>query len=381
MTPTRPLAAATRLAHAGGAVGTSGAVVPGIEPATTFARKEDYDLVDAELSYQRDNAVNWRQVEQLLAALEGAFDSRLFASGLAASTVLFQCLSPGDRVAVPDIMYHGLRHWLTDFGARWGVGISTWRAGDLDALAQAAEGAALVWVETPANPTWEITDIAAAADIAHRAGALCVVDATVSTPLLTRPLAMGADFVVHSATKYLNGHSDVLGGVVSAAADGDTWRRLAALRTGGGAVPGPFEAWLLLRGLRTLHVRLERCCANAMALAEHFEGHPAIETVRYPGLASHPGHAVAARQMHGGFGGMMSLLVRGDAAAARRVAGATRVFRPATSLGGVESLIEHRATVEGPDSPIPGNLLRLSVGIEAIDDLVADLETALADIR
>ncbi len=373
------LAPDTRLAHAGGTRSADGGVVPSIGVSTTFARDADYTLPTGVASYLRSGAANWRDVETLVAALEGGFDARLFSSGLAASTVLFQALAPGDHVVVPDVMYHGLRDWLRDFCARWGVAWATYRAGDIDSLSGAMEDGRtkLVWVETPANPTWEVTDIAAAADITHRAGAMCAVDSTVATPLLTRPLELGADFVVHSATKSLNGHSDVLAGLVVAARDSDTWRRVGELRTGGGAVAGPFESWLLLRGLRTLHLRVERACRNAAGLAAFLDSHPRVSKVLYPGLESHPGHAVAARQMKGGFGSMLSILVEGDAATAKRVAGATRVFVPATSLGGVESLVEHRATVEGPHSPVPPNLLRLSVGIEAVGDLVEDIDRAL----
>ena len=370
---------ATRLAHAGGARGASGGIVPDIGLSTTFARDADYALMPGTQSYVRAGTGGWRDVETLMTELEGGVDARLFASGLAASTVLFQALAPGDGVVVPDIMYHGLRDWLSDFCKRWGVPCETYRAGDLASLDAAVRvrPTRLVWVETPANPTWDVTDIAAAADIAHRAGAWCAVDSTVATPILTRPLALGADFVVHSATKSLNGHSDVLAGIVVAGQDGEYWQRVGELRTGNGAVAGAFEAWLLLRGLRTLHLRVASACDNAATLAAFLDRHPRVRRVLYPGLESHPGHPVAARQMQGGFGAMLSILVDGEADTARRVAGATRVFVPATSLGGVESLIEHRASVEGPNSPVPGNLLRLSVGIEAIDDLVGDLDRAL----
>lgn len=371
--------AATLLAHAGGVDGPYGGIVPAISPGTTFVRDQGYELEDEGYSYSRSGTPNWGMVERLLTELEGGFDSRLFSSGVAAAAVMFQTLSPGDRVVVPDAMYHGLRDWLDGFCGNWGIGIARYRAGDADSLRSCVAAAAtrIVWVETPSNPTWEVTDIALAASIAHESGALCVVDSTVATPLITRPLDLGADFVVHSATKYLNGHSDVLGGVVVAARDCETWRKLVYLRTGGGAVAGAFEAWLLLRGLRTLDVRLERAVSNAGALAAFLDGHPGVERVLYPGLASHPGHEIACRQMRGGFGAMLSLLVDGDDIRARHVAASTRVFRPATSLGGVESLIEHRASIEGPNSPVPRNLLRLSVGIESARDLIDDIDQAL----
>ncbi|HET9762076.1 MAG TPA: PLP-dependent transferase, partial [Casimicrobiaceae bacterium] len=229
----------------------------------------------------------------------------------------------------------------------------------------------------PANPTWEITDIAAAAAVAREVGATVCVDSTVATPLLTRPLQLGAHVVMHSATKYLNGHSDVIGGALVTAADDVLWQRIRYVRAAGGSVLGPFEASLLLRGMRTLHVRLRAACANALAIAERFNGHPKLSHVLYPGLATHPGHAVAARQMHGGFGAMLSLRVAGGEAAARSFAARLRVFKRATSLGSVESLAEHRASVEGPDTPCPPDLVRLSIGIEHVEDLIADIEQAL----
>jgi cystathionine gamma-synthase len=235
-------------------------------------------------------------------------------------------------------------------------------------------------VETPANPTWSVTDIAAVAEIAHAAGARLAVDNTMPTPVLTRPLALGADIVMHSCTKYLNGHSDVLAGALVTRSFDEAWTRLRMVRAEGGAVLGPFEAWLLLRGIRTLFVRVRQCCVNAMTLAAHFESHPKLAAVLYPGLPRDPGHAVAVKQMRGGFGGMLSVRVKGGAPAALAVAGGLRLWVRATSLGGVESLVEHRASVEGPDSPVPADMLRLSVGIEEVADLIEDLEQALAAV-
>ena len=235
----------------------------------------------------------------------------------------------------------------------------------------------LVWLETPANPSWEISDIAAVAEIAHRAGARLAVDSTVATPVLTRPLALGADLVMHSATKYLNGHSDVIAGTLTTAVDDEWWARLKTIRVRQGGILGSFEAWLLLRGMRTLFLRVRQSSAAAQHVAEHFVGHPAVAEVLYPGLPDFPGHALAARQMSGGFGGMLSIRVRGGEAAAIATAARVEVWKRATSLGGVESLIEHRASIEGPTSPVPRDLLRLSVGIEEPDDLIADLEAAL----
>lgn len=356
-----------------------GGIVPGVQMATTYARDEDYELRAPGISYGRDKNPTYLVAERVLAELEGAAGALLFSSGLAAAAALFNTLKPGDHIVAPVIMYHGLRDWLIQFCGNWNI--------DIDYFDAAADGALeaairpgrtrIVWIETPANPTWDVTDIAAAAELAHGAGARLAVDATVATPLLTRSLDLGADFVFHSATKYLNGHSDVIAGVLAARGDDEQWQAVRFQRAFGGAILGPMEAWLLLRGMRTMHLRVQRSCESAMAIARALDGHRRVDRVLYPGLESHPGHAVAARQMRNGFGGMLSILVDGDADTARAVAARTRVFVPATSLGGVESLVEHRATVEGPNSPVAPNLLRLSVGIEDVADLIADLDQAL----
>ena len=357
----------------------TGGIVPGIQMATTYARDQDYELRAPGVSYGRDKNPTYLVAEKVVAELEGATGALLFSSGLAAAAALFHTLEPGDHVVAPVIMYHGLRDWLNRFCENWKVDMDTFDATVDGALASAIKPGRtrIVWIETPANPTWDVTDIAAAAELAHAAGARLAVDSTVATPLLTRPLALGADFVFHSATKYLNGHSDVIAGVLVAREDDDQWQAVRFQRTFGGAILGPMEAWLLLRGMRTMHLRVQRSSESAMIIARELEGHGRISRVLYPGLASHPGHAIAKRQMQGGFSGLLSVLVDGDAAAARAVAARTRVFVPATSLGGVESLIEHRATVEGPNSPVAPNLLRLSVGIEDVADLIADLDQAL----
>ena len=357
----------------------NGGIVPGIQMATTYARDQDYELRAPGISYGRDKNPTYLVAEQVVAELEGGAGALLFSSGLAAAAALFHTLAPGDHVVAPVIMYHGLRDWLIQFCENWKVDIDTFDATVDGALASAIKPGRtrIVWIETPANPTWDVTDIAAAAELAHAAGARLAVDSTVATPLLTRPLALGADFVFHSATKYLNGHSDVIAGVLVAREDDDQWQAVRFQRTFGGAVLGPMEAWLLLRGMRTMHLRVQRSSESAMIIARELEGHGRISRVLYPGLESHPGHVIARRQMQGGFSGMLSVLVDGDAAVARGVAGRTRVFVPATSLGGVESLIEHRATVEGPNSPVAPNLLRISVGIENVTDLTADLDQAL----
>lgn len=357
----------------------TGAVMPPIHMATTYARDADYALINAEHSYSRAQNPTYLLAENMLATLERAERALLFASGMAAATAVFRSLKPGDHVVAPSVMYWGLRNWLVDFCPRWGIGLTLFDVTDPDALAGAVRKGEtqLVWIETPTNPLWDITDIAEAAEIAHAAGAQLAVDSTVATPVHTRPLELGADIVMHSATKSLNGHSDVLAGALACKRKDAFWQRIEHEREEGGAVAGAFEAWLLQRGMRTLFVRVRQASSNALAVARHFEHHPAIESVRYPGLASHPGHAVAARQMQDGFGAMLSLGVHGGPETALAVAGHCRLFARATSLGGVESLIEHRASIEGKDSPIPANLLRLSIGIEKAGDLIEDLEQAL----
>jgi cystathionine gamma-synthase len=357
----------------------TGAVVPPLHVSTTFARDADYELPSAH-DYSRDGNPAFAQPEAVIADLEGGVDALLFSSGMAACTAPFQALRQGDHVVVPDSMYYGLPKWLRDFGVDRGLSVDFVPTGDMDALAdRVRQGETrLVWVESPCNPVWRVTDLAAAAEIAHGAGARLAVDSTAATPVLTRPFEHGADIVVHAATKYLNGHSDVMAGAVVAKAEDDYWERIRQHRKLTGPILGSFEAFLLTRGMRTLFLRVEEASRSALAIAEHFEGHPALTHVLYPGLPGHPDHAVAKRQMEGGFGGMLSFRVAGGADAARRVAAACKLFKPATSLGGVESLIEHRGTVEGPDTPTPQDLLRLSVGIEHTGDLIADLESALA---
>ncbi|HUI99020.1 MAG TPA: PLP-dependent transferase, partial [Usitatibacter sp.] len=355
-----------------------GDIVPPIHPSTTYERAPDGSFPAGRIYSRADNPT-YDGPEALLAALEGAAGAILFSSGQAAAGAVFQALAPGDRVLAPRNMYWGFRNWLTGFMASWGLEVDLYDNASLDDLAAraGAKPMRLVWIETPANPTWEVTDIAAASEIAHARGAIVAVDSTCATPALTRPLSLGADIVMHSATKYLNGHSDVLAGALASAKDDETWRRIRQVRAGGGAVPGPFEAWLLARGMRTLFLRVHAACANAQAIAERFEKHPKVAHVLYPGLKAHPGHAVAARQMNGGFGAMLSLRIAGGEAAAKRFAARLAVFRRATSLGSVESLAEHRASVEGPNTLCPPDLVRLSIGVEDAQDLIADIEQAL----
>jgi cystathionine gamma-synthase len=380
MTEPRAVSPQTLAAQALGEVdAVSGGLVPVVNLSTTYERRPDGSYPQDRVYTRADNPT-FEPAERLLAALEGAGGGcALFASGMAAATAVFQSLLPGDHVLVPRVLYWGVRKWLAEFALTWGLDVEFTDTTDPGVLASAIRPGRtrLLWVETPANPMWEITDLAAACELAHRAGVRVAVDNTVPTPVLTRPFEHGADLVVHSATKYLNGHSDVLAGAVLSARPDPFWERIRSWRRNSGAVLGPFEAWLLQRGMRTLFLRVHRASETALAVATHFHGHPAITAVLYPGLPSHPGHQIAARQMDGGFGGMLSIRLTGGAEHAVAVLREVRVFKRATSLGGVESLIEHRAATEGPSSPVPGDLLRLSIGIEAAADLIADLETAL----
>ncbi len=369
------------LAAQGGSHGdmAEGAVVPPIIASTTFARRaQDYELIGSS-SYTRDHNPTSETAENLLAELEKGAGAYIFASGLAAGAAVVQALKPGDHIVACRVMYWGFRQWLEDFCPTWGIGLDLVDMEDLEALKAVLRPGVtkLVWLETPSNPLWAVGDIAAVAKLAHEAGARLAVDNTVPTPVLTRPIELGADLVMHSATKYLNGHSDVCAGALVTAQCDQFWQRVLYNRSKVGAILGPFEAWLLQRGLRTLYLRVERASTNALALARHLEKHPVINQVLYPGLESHPGHEVARRQMDGGFGGMLSVRVRGGGPAALKVAQRLNLFLRATSLGGVESLVEHRATIEGSNSVVPEDLLRLSVGIEAIDDLITDFDRAV----
>lgn len=357
----------------------TGGLTPAIHPATTFIRDENYALVDAARSYGRDENPGYAVAETMLADLECGAAALLFSSGSSAAMAIVQVLQPGDRIVAPRIMYWGLRNWMTAFCHKWSLTLDLFDPAVEGALAAAVaeKPTQLVWMETPCNPTWDVLDIAEAARIAHAAGARLVVDSTVSTPVLTQPLKHGADLVVHSATKYLNGHCDVVAGAVIGARQDDFWDEICEVRRQGGAILGAFEAWLLQRGMRTLFLRVRKASDSALAIAEHFVDHPALRQVLYPGLPEHPGHDIARRQMQGGFGGMLSLRVKGDERAALDVVSRCRVFTRATSLGGVESLIEHRYSIEGEMSPVPKDLLRLSIGIECVTDLITDLQQAL----
>ncbi len=378
----KSLSAASLLAQAAHYIDPlTGAVAPPIQPSSTFARGADHELI-GEFEYSRSGSPTCSQVEEVLAKLEGAEDALLFASGLAAFAAYFETLDAGSHIVVPSVMYHGGRSMLLRLEQKRNFELSYFNAAEAGSLADSVVPGktAVVWVETLLNPTWDVVDIAEAAEIAHHAGAVLIVDSTVSPAVTTRPLELGADMVFHSATKYLNGHSDLTGGVLATARADERWSEIASVRTLTGGTMGAFEAWLLLRGMRTLSLRYERASENALRVARHFEGHPGVSAVLYPGLDSHPGHDIARRQMTGGFGGMLSLMIDGSAADAVSVVTALELVIPATSLGGVETLIEHRATVEGPDSNVAENLLRLSVGIENVDELIADLEQALSKL-
>lgn len=355
------------------------AVIPPLHASSTHLRDADNQYRSGRV-YMRDQNPAFDQPEAVINALEGGHQTLLFASGMAAATAVFQALAPGDHVLAPKVMYWSLRNWLMSFAVGWGLDVELIDMADPAALQAALRPGRtkLVWLETPANPLWTVTDIEASAALAHAAGALLAVDSTVPTPVLTQPLSLGADIVMHAATKYLNGHSDLVAGSLTTRADHEHWQRVRKVRAQLGGTLGSFEAWLLLRGLRTLHLRVKAACASAQRIAEHFVGHPHVEAVLYPGLPGFPGHSVAKSQMHGGFGGMLSVRAKGGEAAAVAVAAHTALWKRATSLGGTESLIEHRASVEGAGTPAPPDLLRLSVGLEHVDDLIADLEQALA---
>jgi len=357
---------------------TTRAVVPPVHRASTYLRDEDNAYRSGHIYARADNPT-FRHAEATLAALEGGAAAMIFSSGMSAATACFLALRPGNHVVAPQVMYWSLRNWLQGFATDWGLKVEFIDGADTAAFAAAIRPGTtkLVWVETPANPLWTVTDIAAVAEATHRAGARLAVDSTVATPVLTRPLSLGADIVMHSATKYLNGHSDLIGGALVTAREDEGWAKLRSVRAQLGTVPGPDDAWLLQRGMRTLFPRVAWASRSAQALAERFAAHRSIAEVLYPGLPGFAGHTTAARQMQGGFGGMLSVRVRGGERAAIATAAAVQLWKRATSLGGVESLIEHRASVEGAGSPCPTDLLRLSVGVEDANDLFDDLDQAL----
>jgi len=361
---------------ANGADAATGAVAPPIYLSTTFEREADGTLPHGYL-YARDGTPNRSSLERVLAALEGGAAAAAFSAGQAATMAVFQSLAPGDHVLIPASVYYGTRKLLEQIFARWGLTMTSVDMRDAENVVAALRPTTrLVWVESPSNPLLAVADIERIATIAHEAGARCAVDNTWATPVAQRPLALGADLVMHSTTKYLSGHGDVTGGALVAREDDEFFQRVRAVQTTGGSVAAPFDCWLVVRGIKTLPYRIRAHTANATAVAQFLASHPKVEAVHYPGLATHPGHAIAARQMSA-FGGMISLQVRGGREASLRVKSRVKVFTRATSLGGPESLVEHRASVEAPGSGTPDNLLRLSIGLEHSDDLIADLDQAL----
>ena len=363
--------------HAGRIVDlTTGAVTPPIHLSTTFERAPDGSFPHG-FMYTRNHNPNRNALEECLAALEGGTDAAAFSSGSAATMSLIQSFAPGDHVVAPTNAYYGTGKLLRDMFAPWGLQVSFVDMRDVAAVAAALRpNTKLVWLETPSNPLLGITDIAAVVERAHAVGAMVACDNTFATPLGQRPLELGADFVMHATTKYLGGHSDILGGALIARATSPLWERVRSIQIMGGAVPSPFECWLVLRGIQSLPYRMRGHSANALAVAGFLIEHPNVEAVHYPGLPTHPDHAVAARQMLQ-WGGMLSFQVRGDQTRAMQVAANVQLWTRATSLGGPESLIEHRASIEGAGTTTPANLLRLSVGLEHPDDLLADLAQAL----
>lgn len=377
---TKNLKPATVAAHAAGAIDQLAAgVVPPVQSSTTFLRDADYQLIRPDNLYLRDDNDTVRHAEEVIRQLEGAAETLLFPSGMAAIAAAFRPLRAGDAVVIQSDIYYGSKKWITGFCERRDIALHKVDTSDVDAMKAACDAIkpAILYIETPSNPLLKTIDIAAAAEAVHARGGLLVVDATAATPVLMQPLAFGADVVMHSASKAINGHSDVLAGVLSVRDPGlPIWQAIKTDRHDAGALMGAFEAWLLIRAMRTMPLRVHKMTENAMALATHLDVHPKVDKVLYPGLPGHPGHALAAKQMSG-FGSLLSIQVKGGAEEALRVIGKLNVFLRATSLGGVESLVEHRASIE-PQSGLPENLLRVSVGIEDIDDLKADWDQALS---
>ncbi len=367
----------TLAVHAGHAVDPgTGAVTAPIVLSTTFERGADG--AQGPFFYGRLGNPNRTALEACLAALEGGTGAAVFASGAAATMSILQALAPGDHVIAPQDAYHGTTILLRDVLGAWGLQVTFVDMGDLHAVQRAVTPRTrLIWVETPSNPLLRVTDIAAVADLAHAVGARCVCDNTWASPVLQQPFTHGADLILHSTTKYLGGHCDVLSGAVVAKRDDEFFQRIRFLQQQGGAVAQPFDAWLVLRGIRTLPYRMRGHCENAKRIAEYLRNHRKVVAVHFPGLPDHPGHTIAAKQMRD-FGGMLSFQVSGGRDDALAAAARLRLIIRATSLGGPDTLIEHRASIEPPGTRTPENLLRLSVGLEHPDDLIEDLAQALA---
>lgn len=353
----------------------TGDVTPPINLSTTFFRDEDGGYSGGHM-YSRVSNPNRSALEKVLTDLENGVDACAFSSGNTAGMSLFQALAPGSHIIAPDDMYWGFKKQLQSIFADT-LTIDFIDLTDVSGIpAYIKENTVMIWVESPSNPLLKITDLVAISAIAKKHNLLLACDSTFASPCLQKPIELGADIVMHSSTKYIGGHSDVLGGALITAKMTPFWEKVRNIQQIGGAVPSPFDCFLLLRSIKTLPYRMRGHCENGMALAKYLEKHPKVEAVFYPGLPAHPQHEIAKQQMTG-FGGMLSILVQGGATEARRVVNTVKLFAQATSLGGVESLIEHRASVEGPDTKTPQNLIRISVGLEHIDDLIEDFKQAL----
>ncbi|QQE66436.1 cystathionine gamma-synthase [Leptolyngbya sp. BL0902] len=368
----------TELVHSGRAIDpATGALVSPIHLSTTFERGVDGSYPHGYV-YGRSGNPNRQMLETALAKLELGCDAAVFGSGSAATFTLLQALRAGDHVVAPQNVYFGIQEILAKILAPWGLQYTLVDTTDLAAVAAAIQAnTRLILVETPSNPQLAVTDIQAVADLAHQANAYLACDSTIPSPVLQQPLEHGADFVIHATTKYLAGHSDVIGGAVITKDPNPLFDQLRLIQGVGGAIPSPFDCWLTLRGLSTLALRVQAQSQSALTLAQWLANHPAIDRVLYPGLADHPGHSIAQRQMTGGYGGVLSILVSGGQAAALAVTAKTQLFVRATSFGGPHSTLEHRASIEAPGSQTPVNLLRLSIGLEHPQDLMADLDQAL----
>ncbi len=367
----------TLAVHAGHRIDpATGAVTPPIYLSTTFERQVDGSYPQG-YSYIRDNNPNREALEECLAQLEGGVAAAAFSSGSAATMTVFQALTPGDHIIAPKDAYSGTSYLLREILTPWGLEVTFVDMTNITKVSAAIQpNTKLIWVETPSNPMLKITDIGKISNIAHQANARCVCDNTWASPIGQNPFKNGADLVIHSTTKYLGGHSDVLGGVTISKVDDDFFKKIRTIQKAGGAVASPFDCWLVLRGIQTLPYRMKAHTENASKIATFLSKHPQVEVVHYPGLKQHPGHEIAASQMQL-FGGMLSFQVKGGRERAFAVAGSLKIFTQATSLGGVESLIEHRASIEGEDTKTPENLLRVSVGLENVEDLIEDLIQAL----
>ena len=371
----------TKAVHAGRHIDrATGAVTPPIHLSSTFEREPDGSYPTG-FEYSRDRNPNRNALEECVCALEDGHEAAAFSSGSVAAMMIFQALSPGDHVIAPDDLYYGIRKLLRDTFIPWGLEVSFVDMTDVSQTSSAVRrNTKLVLAETPSNPQIKITDVRKTSEVAHEAGAYFVCDNTMATPILQRPLNLGADLVVHSTTKYLNGHDDVTGGIVVAKQGNELFQKIRWLQRIGGAIPSPFDCWLTLRGINSLPYRMRAHSENALQVAQFLHEHPAVEKVLYPGLPNDAGHMIAAQQM-ALFGGMMSAQIKGGRENAMAVAAKVKVFTRATSFGGPHSLIEHRASVEGPGTKTPDNLLRLAIGLEHVDDLIEDLAQALGEIE